>query len=166
MLRGLIGKRDAWIYFYQNLELRLNGEITNLKHFLSEIEGTIRPNLLGYISQNGKATGYYPDRWIGPSFEAGVKAHRPVSGLSVEVRMAQGLSRPAKIQFLINEKLATESVLQAGQHAIVNVPCSAAAQEDFTLAIRSDAYFCPQQMGINSDERHLVCLVEYITAQH
>ncbi len=165
-IKSLLTKRDTWLAFYQNLEIKLNGELGNSKHYLSEIEGTIRPTTQGYITQTGKVSGYYPDRWLTPAFEGCFRVHRSMTGLTIDLRVAPGLPSPGRIQFYINEQLVTEPLLQPGERVSVPLPCTIQANDIFTLAIRSNTYCCPKELGINSDERKLVALVESISAQH
>ncbi len=165
-IRQLIGKRDTWIEFYHNLELRLNGEIAGLRRYLREIEESIAPVTLGYFSQIGKVEGYFPDRWITTQFSAPFMAHRPITSLSVELVPAGELPRQNKVTFLINQQPLTEVTVTPGERVSIQIPFTCNAHDKFSLSINSPAYFSPKELGLNSDERKLVCVIESITAHH
>lgn len=165
-VRALISKRDAWIEFYQNLELRLNGELMGLRRYLREIEESITPVTLGYFSQIGKVSGYYPDKWISNQFSAAFVAHRPIAGLSIEVIAAGELPKHNRVSISINQQHRADVVLNPGERMSIPVPFECNTHEKFSLEIAASAYFSPKELGLSSDERKLVAIIESITAHH
>lgn len=165
-IQGLIGKRDTWLQFYQNLELRLNGEIGGLKHYLSEILSAVRPQTVGYFLQRGAVTGYDPDRWIGQRFEGTFVAQRDIHALSLTVRTVDSLPQDTSMRILINGEEKNLVRLPSSELITIKTTCNIANGSAFTLSLESSHSVSPKELGINSDERRLVCLLEMIYAHH
>ena len=82
-LKEGLARRDAWIELYQNKELDLTNQVVGGRKFLEEVLENLRAPITGYGVQDGKLTGMYHDRWVGPKLALTVQPKRPVTRVTV-----------------------------------------------------------------------------------
>lgn len=164
-IRGLLKKRDEWLLFYHNLELAMSQELDNSKRVAKHLWQQIRVNYLGYISPLGPAQGYHADLWIDSGFSTSFIAIRPVNSLDISLRLSNEAPVGQKVQILLNDALVQKGTLLPGHSVTFSLSCNILAGENFTLSIQGDT-FCPAQLGLNSDGRNLLALLEGIVAHH
>jgi hypothetical protein len=164
-LKGLIRKRDTWIKFYQNLELSMAGELAASKNVVREAFERLRIDCLGYVTQVAPARAYHLDSWIEDGFSVQLLPHQPVYSLDLVLRAPAEMPVGHKIQMAINGQPALKGSLLPGHSVTFSIACDLPANQQFELSIHGDA-FCPSKLGINTDGRNLVALLEKVVAHH
>lgn len=164
-LQGLIRKRDSWIKFYQNLELSMAKELATFKGILQESFSRLRIDCLGYVSQTAPARAYHLDRWIEDGFSVPLLPHQPVYSLDLSLRVPTEVPAGQKVQMSINGQPILKGNLLPGQAVNFSIGCELPANQPFELGIQGDT-FCPHKLGINSDERNLIAILEKVVVHH
>jgi hypothetical protein len=82
-IKEALTRRDAWIEHYQNKELALTEQVEGGRKFLEEVLGNLRAPINGHGIQEGKLTGMYHDRWVGPKLALTIQPKRPVTRVAV-----------------------------------------------------------------------------------
>ena len=83
-LRQLILKRDHWIKFYQDQELRFSRESTTAADYIRELLAAVRLPFTGYLLQKqGSAKGAYADGWVSRPPRVAATPTKTVKGLRI-----------------------------------------------------------------------------------
>ena len=166
IIKGLIAKRDVWLKFYQDLELRLNSEILGLRHMTSELQGIVKPPVLGYTSALVGAEGYCPDGWINQAFKGSFIAHREIQRITFRIGVASELPENTILEVTIDKASPLQVTLKRGSKMEFSISVSIPAGSTFCIEISGSNYFCPKTAGLNADDRKLLCTLESIITEH
>ena len=161
----LVRRRDQFIELYQKLELELNSQIQGLTHLLKEIQHTLKCETLGYVSQIGLAEGYSPDKWINGSFRATFSPVRIVDRCEIHVLLPVTNAREGKIAITIGPNPTKESIIPVGRPVVISIDLEVSLDSPFTLEITGET-FTPRSLGLNNDDRPLLCQLECLAFYH
>lgn len=160
-----IRRRDQHIFMYQQLEIELNSQIQGLTHHLKEIQNTLRCDTLGYVTQVGVAEGYSPDKWINGSFKATFSPLRGVDRCEVRVLLPVKTAKEARILITIGSSVTKESILPVGTPVVISIELASLLDSPFTVEITGET-FTPRSLGLNNDDRALLCQLECLAFYH
>lgn len=161
-LRNLLIRRDGWIELYQKAELDNSRNTAALHGYIAHLEKSARVPLVGYIRQEGAASGYYPDLWATPDFRVRIAPLVPVAGLTLKGFRPEG-SPPAKIMIVVNGQEAGRGEAGAGSFVIeASLPAPVAGA--FDLGVRVEAP--PREKTAGGDMRDIAFMLVELRARH
>jgi Rps23 Pro-64 3,4-dihydroxylase Tpa1-like proline 4-hydroxylase len=160
-----IRRRDQHIHMYQKLELELSAQVQGLTHHLKEIQSTLRCNTLGYVTQIGLAEGYSPDKWINGSFKASFSPVRMVDRCELRLLLPVKAAKERRIEITIGSGPTKQATIPFGAPVIISIDFEQSLDSPFTVEITGET-FTPLSLGLNNDDRPLLCQLECLTFFH
>ena len=161
-VENLLIRRDGWIEYYQQAELKKNAEIAEKGAYIRDLLQRARLPLVGYIAQNA-VSGYYPDGWAESHLKCDLKPVHPVTSLTLSGTRSDWQTPQATLRVRVNGELRAEAQLT---HGAFNLPIHLPVPltEAFILDIACESV---GNGGRNSaDDRDLAFLVYQLTATH
>jgi len=164
MLRDLLKERDTFIHHYQQQELEKNGIINAVSTQFEQARQALRIPAVGYVLQQGPATGFWYDNWLEPAFCVSMQALQPVIGLTLKAYLPTSAQTPIDTIVSIGDQ-QTRHRFNPGAN-VLSIQLPAPLQQNFQLAIACDQ---AQAMANNLEpgsKRQLALLLSAVEFRH
>ncbi|MGT2507933.1 hypothetical protein [Cupriavidus basilensis] len=145
--------RDRWIEYYQNLELKLSGQLEAQGRYLKQILSDTKPPLSGPAKATGKSQGLYPDGWALQDVAFTVNPTSTVTGFCIRGWIPDFFPDPMTIDVSVNGVPAMQITAASGSFEI-RVEQNLEA-EPVAISIHASGSYNSASEGKGNDERDL-----------
>lgn len=114
-------EKDALLRHLRSENLRLSGDVARLQRDVQEARGALRVPLLGYLRQEGSASGLHVDGWTGASFSCALAPLSDVVGLVV--RGYRPGAQQQSVSVRVDGQEVASGELRDGGPFELQVPC-------------------------------------------
>src|SRR5262249_55767496 len=132
-----------------------------IANYLKTVEQSLRVPLTGYALQEGSATGFWHDGWIGSTFDVNIRVEEAIHSLIVRGYIPEGAAQEKQVSLLVNGETVAQQKASPGFFS-AEARVEKNAGERFQLGIRST----PAGGGIGGDQRDLAILLQEIRVLH
>lgn len=160
-----VRRRDQLLYYYQNLELEMSGQYQSLRHHAEELRCSLRLELAGYVVQASAPEGYHPDRWIVGSLKANLVPLRPISRIELRLHIPATINCERQVSVRSNGQEIKTVGIPPGTPVVCGLDLPEPISDPFLFEICGET-FTPRSLGINADNRPLLCRLEGIMFLH
>jgi len=167
-LGELLGHRDRLIALYQ----RKQGErvpdsvqAARLRILVAQLAAQLSIPTAGYVSQEGNATGRYPDGWCGSEARFAILAQRAIGFVSVAARIPQGMPPGTLFDVTIDGKTVAQAEAVFGELEIGS-EVRFAPGSIHELLITTSNVVNYHKLGLSPDERDLGFFLERVLFEH
>lgn len=160
-----VRRRDHFIRMYQQLELDTSAQYQGLRHHAAELSHAIRLDLLGYVAQPTPPIGYSPDRWAVGALKSSLSPVKPISRMELVLHIPSTLPSEREVTVKINDNSVKTVKIPPGPPVVCAIELDRPISEDFTLELTGKS-FSPRDLGINADDRNLLCRLERVIFYH
>ena len=161
-IKRLLTKRDGWIKFYQDQELKFSREADTSASYVRELLASVRLPFTGYLLQKpGSAKGFYADGWASSHLQVTASPSKTVKSLRVRGWIPED-RKGLRLRASVDGKPAGELEPKPGREFEWKLELPSRLAKEFTLAV--DAENPVKQTG--GDDRDLAYVLLEVQAQH
>ncbi len=115
---GILKKRDKIIQFYQQKELKDSAELQNLISYIKFLESRTRLPTTGYVLQEGVATGFWADGWCTQELNGNFRVQKGVNSIEIVGYISEQHLKPNIITVTVNDISSTKEITNTGTFTI------------------------------------------------
>ncbi len=167
-LTDLIGQRDHLIELYQGEQGRQDessSELAQLRILVSQLRKSQHVPTMGYVRTIETIKSGYSDGWCERAFSFRICAERPVSGISLSIRIPEGMPQDGQITVSIDKKDSVSSFVAPGTLTL-DIAHTLETNTIAEISIRSTHTVNHYQLGISKDQRNLGFYLERVIFDH
>jgi hypothetical protein len=164
-IRRLLTKRDGWIKFYQDMELKFSADAAAHGNYIDELRSLVRIPITGYVLQKPHGVqGAYADGWVSSRLVAQLEAQRKVKRLSVRGWAPDSNENGQALKATVNGTPAGRLKLSPGKVFEWNLDLPKNLTGEFTLGIETEGL--KRSSGGSTDARDLSFVLNELRAEH
>jgi len=164
-ITGGVLLRDHLLEGYQQLELKLQGQIQALEGYMAQMKAALHPPVLGYATPYGPSSGYLHDGWAEAVMTTSLAPARPVGGISLQGWLPDFVTTPRQVTLTVEGLPSVSAEIQPGSWSLF-LPLARPITAPFHLTVSVDQTFSGKRSGVNGDERELGFRVVGIVLDH
>jgi hypothetical protein len=142
-------QRYRWVFengFYERMNA---GTVAQVK-----VRNRYQPSISGPVRQVGGSSGFWPDKWVGSTFEILVRIVEPVSEIAIEGWLPDRLGSACPLTVNVDDR-RIESCFEAGRRFTWLIPGELTPGTKVAVRIASPETWCPKEEGNSLDGRKL-----------
>ncbi|HSN17229.1 MAG TPA: hypothetical protein VLV87_03385, partial [Gammaproteobacteria bacterium] len=162
-IKRLLTKRDGWIKFYQDQELKFSRESDVSADYIRELLASVRLPFTGYLLQKpGSAKGVFADGWASSHLQVTATPSKTIKSLRVRGWIPEDRASGMRLRATVDGKAAGEFEPKPGREFEWALDLPSKLSREFTLNIEAEGLV--KKPG--GDDRDLAFVLIEVQAQH